>query len=38
LRKSNRKAYDFLKKVGRILENDDKEPPNFVSWAQTYDE
>jgi hypothetical protein len=38
LRKSNKKTCDFLKKVGRRLENDDKEPPNFVSWAQTYDE
>jgi hypothetical protein len=37
LRKSNKKAYDFLKKVGRRLENDDKEPPNFVLCAQTYD-
>jgi hypothetical protein len=27
----------FLKKVGRRLENDDKEPPNFASWAQSYD-
>jgi hypothetical protein len=31
LRKSNKKTYDFLKKIGRRLENDDKEPPNFVS-------
>jgi hypothetical protein len=37
LRKSNKKTYDFFKKVGRILENDDKERPNFASWAQTYD-
>jgi hypothetical protein len=37
LRKLNKKTYDFLKKVDRRLENDDKEPPNFVSWAQTYD-
>jgi hypothetical protein len=37
LRKSNKKDYDFLKKVSRRLENDDKEPPNFASWAQTYD-
>jgi hypothetical protein len=28
----------FKKKVGRKLENDYKEPPNFVLWAQTYDE
>jgi hypothetical protein len=32
LRKSNKKAYDFLKKVGRRLENDDKERLNFASW------
>jgi hypothetical protein len=37
LRKLNKKTYDFFKKAGRKLENDDKEPPNFVSWAQTYD-
>jgi hypothetical protein len=38
LRKSNKKSYDFLKKkVGRRLENNDKEPPNFAWWAQTYD-
>jgi hypothetical protein len=37
LRKSNKKAYGFLKKVGRILENDDKELSNFSLWAQTYD-
>jgi hypothetical protein len=30
-KKPNKKAYDFLKKVGRRLENDDKEPPNFAS-------
>jgi MULE transposase domain len=33
LRKLNKKAYDFLKKVGRRLENNYKEPPNFASWA-----
>jgi hypothetical protein len=27
----------FLKKVRRRLENDDKDYPNFASWAQTYD-
>jgi hypothetical protein len=27
----------ILKKIGRRLENDDKEHPNFSSWAQTYD-
>jgi hypothetical protein len=37
LRKSNKKTYDFFKKIGRRLKNDDKEPPNFASWAQTYD-
>jgi hypothetical protein len=37
LRKSNKKAYDFFKKVGRRLENDDKEHSNFASWVQTYD-
>jgi hypothetical protein len=26
-----------LKKIRRRLENDDKERPNFASWAQTYD-
>jgi uncharacterized protein Yka (UPF0111/DUF47 family) len=31
LRNSNKKAYDFLKKVGRRLENGDKERPNFAS-------
>jgi hypothetical protein len=34
LRKSNKKTF---KKVGRRLENDDKKPPNFASWAQTND-
>jgi hypothetical protein len=33
LKKSNKKIYDFLKKVGRRLENDDKERPNFALWA-----
>jgi hypothetical protein len=37
LRRSNKKTYDFFKKIRRRLENDDKERPNFVSWAQTYD-
>jgi hypothetical protein len=37
LRKSNKKTYNFLKKVGRRLENDDKEPPSLALWAQTYD-
>jgi MULE transposase domain len=36
LRKSNKKAYDFLKNIKRRLKNDDKEFPNFASWAQTY--
>jgi hypothetical protein len=31
LRKSNKKAYDFLKKNGRRLKNDDKRRPNFTS-------
>jgi hypothetical protein len=34
LRKSNKKAYDFFLKVERRLENDDKECPNFASWAK----
>jgi hypothetical protein len=37
LMRSNKKAYDFFKKVKRRLENDDKERPNFTSWAQTND-
>jgi hypothetical protein len=37
LRKSNKKAYDLKKKIGRRLENDDKKCPNFASWAEIYD-
>jgi hypothetical protein len=37
LRRSNKKTYDFFKKVRRRLENDGKERPNFASWAQIYD-
>jgi hypothetical protein len=33
LRKSNKNVYDFLKKIGKILENGDKEPSNFASWS-----
>jgi hypothetical protein len=37
LRKSNKKTYDFFLNVERRLENDNKEPHNFISLTQTYD-
>jgi hypothetical protein len=35
LKKINEPTYDLKKNIRRRLENDDKEPQNFASWAHS---